>query len=39
MEEIILLIIAGAAAFYLYKKIFKNKGCNCGNKGKSCGKK
>ncbi len=39
MEEIFLLIITGAAAFYLYKKLFKSGGCNCGDKSKSCGKK
>ncbi|WP_323669496.1 FeoB-associated Cys-rich membrane protein [Aliarcobacter butzleri] len=30
MENIILSIITLGALFYLYKKIFKNNGCNCG---------
>lgn len=30
MENLFLLIITLAALFYLYKKVFKNSGCNCG---------
>ncbi len=39
MEEIILLIITAGAVYYLYTKLFKSGGCNCGDKGGSCGKK
>lgn len=35
MENIFLILITIGAIFYLYKKVFKNSGCNCGNKG-SC---
>ncbi|WP_417332111.1 FeoB-associated Cys-rich membrane protein [Halarcobacter sp.] len=37
MENAFIIIIALLAAFYLYRKIFKNNGCNCGTKG--CGTK
>lgn len=30
MENLFLLIITLAALFYLYKKVFKSSGCNCG---------
>ncbi len=35
MENIFLIIITLFAAYYLYKKTFKNSGCNCGSK--DCG--
>ncbi|CAM3391054.1 FeoB-associated Cys-rich membrane protein [Arcobacter aquimarinus] len=35
MENIFLGIITVAALFYLYTKLFKNKGCGCGKEG-SC---
>jgi len=41
MEDAFLIVITLCAAFYLYKKMFKSGGCNCGNnkeKG-SCTKK
>lgn len=30
MENFFLLLITFAALFYLYKKVFKSSGCNCG---------
>lgn len=30
LENIILLVIALGALYYLYRKIFKSSGCNCG---------
>jgi len=35
MENLFLVIIALAASYYLYVKIYKNKGCNCGD-GSCC---
>ncbi|RXK07851.1 FeoB-associated Cys-rich membrane protein [Halarcobacter bivalviorum] len=37
MENLFIIIIALLAAFYLFNKIFKNSGCNCGSK--DCGTK
>lgn len=31
-EALILLVIAGFAGFYVYKKTFKTGGCGCGKK-------
>ena len=40
MENIFLIIIAIAATYYLYRKLFKSGGCNCGsNKEKGSCKK
>ncbi|RBQ29676.1 FeoB-associated Cys-rich membrane protein [Aliarcobacter vitoriensis] len=36
MENIFLVIIALGAAYYLYIKLFKSSGCNCGNGKNSC---
>lgn len=30
MEDFLLIIIALAAAYYIYRKTFKTGGCNCG---------
>ncbi|MSN96686.1 FeoB-associated Cys-rich membrane protein [Campylobacter sp. FMV-PI01] len=29
-ELVILLILAGFAGYYVYKKLFKSSGCGCG---------
>jgi len=39
MEKIVLLILTAGAVYYMYKKLFKSGGCNCGDGGNSCGKK
>jgi len=39
MEEIGLWIVTVIAVVYLYKKLFKSGGCNCGGKDGFCGKK
>lgn len=31
MEEVFIVVIALAAAYFLYRKMFKSNGCNCGN--------
>lgn len=31
MEDFFLIIIAIFALYYIYKTIFKNRGCNCGS--------
>ena len=36
MENIFLAVIALGAAYYLYIKLFKSGGCNCGDKKGSC---
>ncbi|MBL3520823.1 FeoB-associated Cys-rich membrane protein [Aliarcobacter lanthieri] len=36
MENIFLVIIALVAAYYLYRKLFKSSGCNCGDGKGSC---
>lgn len=33
MQELILLGLFVLAVIYLYRKLFKNKGCNCNSKG------
>ncbi len=33
MQELILLGLFVLAVVYLYRKLFKNKGCNCDSKG------
>lgn len=33
MENVFLILITIGAIFYLYKKMFKNNGCNCGKNG------
>lgn len=33
MQELILAGIFIAALYYLYRKLIKNRGCNCGSKG------
>ena len=33
MQEMILLGVFIAALYYLYRKLIKNRGCNCGSKG------
>ncbi|SDZ78172.1 hypothetical protein SAMN05660420_00278 [Desulfuromusa kysingii] len=32
MEQILLFAIFVGAIYYLYRKLFKNKGCSCSNK-------
>jgi len=34
MQQLILLALFVAALYYLYRKLIKNRGCNCS--GKSC---
>lgn len=36
-EKIFLVVIALGAGYYLYRSIFKSKGCGCGKEG--CGGK
>lgn len=38
MENILLGVVALVAAYYLYQKLFKSSGCNCGDGSGSCGK-
>ena len=35
IEKLILAVILAGAVYFLYCKIFKSKGCGCGD-GKSC---
>ncbi|RXK11696.1 FeoB-associated Cys-rich membrane protein [Halarcobacter mediterraneus] len=39
MEELFLVILTIFALYYLYKKTFKNSGCNCGSADCSSKKK
>ncbi|MGB6328419.1 MAG: FeoB-associated Cys-rich membrane protein [Halarcobacter sp.] len=32
MEDILLIIVALFAVYYVYRTIFKNDACNCGSK-------
>lgn len=35
MEQAFIILLALGAGYYLYRSIFKKKGCNCGNCGNS----
>lgn len=35
VEEAVLLVVAAFAVYFLYRKTFKNSGCNCGG-GDKC---
>lgn len=36
MQQLFLLILFVVALYYLYRKLVKNRGCDCGSKSSCC---